>query len=64
MNPVAEVLSTVFGVVLVGAIAFEIRQRRRRLRELYNVLDAEDRQVVADLDHMVANGVLTPYAIG
>lgn len=64
MNPVAEVLSTVFGVILVGAIAFEIRQRRRRLRELYNVLDAEDRQVVADLDHMVANGVLKPYAIG
>jgi hypothetical protein len=64
MNPVAEVLSTVFGIVLVGAIAFEIRQRRRRLRELYNVLDAEDRQVVADLDQMVANGILQPYAIG
>ncbi|MFM2004840.1 MAG: hypothetical protein RLZZ09_495 [Pseudomonadota bacterium] len=64
MNPVAEVLSTVFGIVLVGAIAFEIRQRRKRLRELYNVLDAEDRQVVADLDQMVANGILQPYAIG
>lgn len=64
MNPVAEVLSTVFGIVLVGAIAFEIRQRRKQLRELYNVLDAEDRQVVADLDQMVANGILQPYAIG
>ncbi len=61
MNPVAEVLSTVFGVVLVGAIAYEIRQRRKRLRDLYNVLDAEDKQVVADLDQMVASGLLQPY---
>ncbi|MCF7967924.1 MAG: hypothetical protein K9K68_02030 [Methylococcaceae bacterium] len=64
MNPVAEVLSTVFGVVLVGAIAYEISQRRKRLRELYNVLDAEDKHVVADLDMMVANGQLAPYVIG
>jgi hypothetical protein len=64
MNPVAEVLSTVFGVVLVGAIAYEINQRRKRLRELYNVLDAEDKHVVADLDMMVANGQLAPYVIG
>jgi predicted MarR family transcription regulator len=64
MNPVAEVLSTVFGIVLVGAIAFEIRQRRKRLRDLYNVLDAEDKNVVAELDMMVANGQLEPYVIG
>jgi predicted MarR family transcription regulator len=64
MNPVAEVLSTVFGIVLVGAIAFEIRQRRKRLRDLYNVLDAEDKNVVAELDMMVANGQLEPYLIG
>lgn len=61
MNPVAEVLSTVFGVVLVGAIAFEIRQRRKSLRELYNVLDVQDKSIVADLDHMVAAGKLQPH---
>jgi hypothetical protein len=61
MNPVSEVLSTVFGIVLVGAIAYEIRHRRKRLRELYNVLDAEDKQVVADLDQLVASGLLKPY---
>jgi hypothetical protein len=61
MNQVTEVLTTVFGLVLIGAIAVEIRQRRKRLRELYNVLDAEDKQVVADLDQLVATGVLKPY---
>lgn len=61
MNQVTEVLTTAFGFILIGAIAFEIRQRRKRLRELYNVLDAEDKHVVADLDHLVATGILKPY---
>lgn len=61
MNQVSEVLTTVFGVVLVGAIAFEIGRRRRHLRDLYNVLDAEDKGAVAELDHMVATGVLQPF---
>ncbi len=64
MNAIGESITTVFGIVLVAAIALEIRQRRKRLRELYNVLDAEDRQLVADLDTLVANGILQPYAGG
>ena len=64
MNSIGEAITAVFGIVLVAAIALEIRQRRKRLRELYNVLDAEDRQLVADLDTLVANGILQPYAGG
>jgi hypothetical protein len=30
--------------------------------DLYNVLDEEDRQVVAELDQMVAAGLLQPFA--
>lgn len=62
MNQVTEILSTLFGVVLVGAIGFEITRRRKHLRELYNVLDEEDKHVVAELDAMVASGVLQPFA--
>jgi hypothetical protein len=61
MNQVTEVLTTVFGVVLIGAIAYEIKRRRKHLRELYNVLDAEDKHVVAELDQMVASGLLQPF---
>lgn len=61
MNQVTEVLTTLFGVVLIGAIAFEITRRRKHLRELYNVLDEEDKHVVAELDQMVASGLLQPY---
>jgi hypothetical protein len=50
MNQVTEVLATVFGFALIGAMAYEIKRRRKHLRELYNVLDAEDKHVVAELD--------------
>lgn len=61
MNQVSEVLTALFGFVLVGAIAFEIKRRRKHLRDLYDVLDQEDRHVVAALDRMVASGQLQPY---
>lgn len=61
MNQVSEVITSVFGIVLLAAIGFEIRRRRTRLRELYNVLDQEDLAVVSDLDEMLKNGLLKPY---
>ena len=61
MNQVTEVLATVFGFALIGAMAYEIKRRRKHLRELYNVLDAEDKHVVAELDQMVASGLLQPF---
>jgi hypothetical protein len=60
MNQVSELLTTVFGVVLGGEIAYEIKRRRKHLCDLYNVLDEEDKHVVAELDQMVAAGVLQP----
>lgn len=60
MNQVTEVFTTVFGIILIGAIAFEIKRQRKKLRNLYNVLDAEDKALVAELDNMVASGQLMP----
>ncbi|MBM4200183.1 MAG: hypothetical protein FJ189_02735 [Gammaproteobacteria bacterium] len=61
MEQFNHALTTFFGVVLLGALGYEISRRRRKLRDLYNVLDAEDRQVVAELDDMVASGRLQRY---
>lgn len=61
MNQVSEVLTSVFGLVLIGAMAYEIKRRRKHLGELYNILDAEDKHVVAELDQMVASGLLQPF---
>jgi hypothetical protein len=61
MNAISETLTSVFGIVLLAAIGYEIRRRRKRLRELYNVLDAEDRLMVADLDQLLLAGEIKPY---
>lgn len=61
MNAVSEALTSVFGLVLIAAIGYEIRRRRKRLRELYNVLDEEDQLIVADLDEMLKAGQLKSY---
>ncbi len=61
MNSVSEIITSAFGIILLAAVGYELKQRRKRLRELYNVLDAEDKHVVADLDEMVKHGLITPY---
>ncbi len=62
MNSVSDIITSAFGMILLAALAYELKQRRKRLRELYNVLDAEDKQVVADLDEMVKHGLIMPYS--
>jgi hypothetical protein len=61
MNQVSEAITTVFGFVLIVAIGYELRRRRKRLRELYNVLDHEDVAVIADLDNLLQSGALKQY---
>ena len=61
MGQVSEAMT--FGIVLMVAIGYEVRRQRRRLRALYNVLDAEDRSVVAELDSLVASGALVPKIV-
>lgn len=61
MNQVSEAITSVFGIILIAAIGYELRRRRKKLRELYNVLDHEDLAVVADLDDMLKKGVLKTY---
>ena len=61
MEQFNHALTTAFGIALLGALGYEISRRRRKLRDLYNVLDAEDKHVVAELDDLVASGRLQPY---
>jgi hypothetical protein len=44
-------------------MAFEIKRRRDHLRELYDELDSEHRQVVHELDDLVDRGELKPYSL-
>jgi hypothetical protein len=48
-------------VLAVGYLVYEIDRRQRKLREVFDVLDAEDAAITARLEDMVASGELQPY---
>ncbi|MFM8442727.1 MAG: hypothetical protein ACKN9W_05195 [Methylococcus sp.] len=61
MEQFNQTLTTVFGLLLVTAIGYEIRNRRKKLREVYNLLDSEDKALVSELEQMLAAGQLQRY---
>jgi hypothetical protein len=61
MEQISNTLTLVFGAALVAALGFEIQRKRRRLREIYSVLEADDAQAVAELDRLVDSGGLKPW---
>jgi hypothetical protein len=61
MENLSHTITTIIGVAMVGWIAFEIDRRRKKLREVYNVLESKDKHIIGDLEHMVELGLLKPY---
>ena len=54
---------TIFmGALALGYFVYEIDRRQRKLREVFDVLDADDAKITARLEDMVASGELQPYA--
>ncbi|WP_045226575.1 hypothetical protein [Methyloterricola oryzae] len=61
MDKVSEIVTTLFGAVVIAAMGFEINRRRKHLREVYDVLDSDTKHVAATLEEMVSQGALRPY---
>ena len=57
----SEYLTIFMSVLAVGYLVYEIDRRQRKLREVFDVLDAEDAAITARLEDMVASGELQPY---
>ena len=57
----SDYLTIFMSVLAVGYFVYEIDRRQRKLREVFDVLDAEDAAITARLEDMVANGELQPY---
>jgi hypothetical protein len=57
----SDYLTIFMGVLAVGYLVYEIDRRQRKLREVFDVLDAEDAAITARLEDMVASGELRPY---
>ena len=50
------------GALALGYIVWEIERRRRRLHDVFDVLDEDDAAITAGLEAMVESGELQPYA--
>lgn len=61
MGQVSEAVTLFFAAVMVGALGFEISRRRKRLREVYDVLDKETRHIATELEQLIEQGKLVPY---
>jgi hypothetical protein len=57
----SDYLTLFMSVLAVGYFVYEIDRRQRKLREVFDVLDAEDAAITARLEDMVASGELQPY---
>jgi hypothetical protein len=58
----ADYLAIFMSALALGYMVYEIDRRRRKLHEVFDVLDADDARITAGLEAMVENGELKPYA--
>jgi hypothetical protein len=61
LDRAGEVLSLVLGALALGYLVYEIERRRRKLHDLWDVLDGEDAVITDTLEDMVESGELRPF---
>jgi hypothetical protein len=57
-----DIITLVMGALAVGYVVYEIERRRRKLHDVWDVLDEEDAFLTQKLEDMVDSGELQPYA--
>ncbi len=55
-----NLLTGLTGALLLTWFGFEVSRRRKKLRELYNVLDHDDRAMTLHLEALVKSGEIKP----
>ena len=56
-----DILTLLMGALAVGYVVYEIERRRRKLHDVWDVLDEEDALLTEKLEEMVESGELQPY---
>jgi hypothetical protein len=56
-----EAISVVLGALALAYLVYEIDRRKRKLRDLFHVLDGGEADISADLLNIVESGELQPY---
>jgi hypothetical protein len=60
----ANIVTGLAAALAVTYLGLEISRRRRQLREVYDVLGTDDRQICIALEQMVEDGMLKPWRPG
>jgi hypothetical protein len=58
----SDYVAMFMGALAVGYLVYEIDRRRRKLHDVFDVLDEDDVYITKSLEDMVANGEIQPYA--
>jgi hypothetical protein len=64
LDRLGEVVSVILGALALGYLIYEIDKRKRKLNDLFYVLNGEDADISAELTGMVERGELQPYVRG
>jgi len=64
LDRVGEIVSVILGALALAYLVYEIDRRKRKLSDLFHVLDSEDAEISAELTSMVESGELQPYVRG
>ena len=56
-----DILAMFMSALAVGYVVYEIERRRRKLHDVWDVLDEEDALLTEKLEDMVESGELRPY---
>jgi hypothetical protein len=57
-----DIVAMFMSALAVGYVVYEIERRRRKMYDIWNVLDEEDALLTAELEDMVESGELQPFA--
>jgi hypothetical protein len=58
----SDYVAALIGALAVGYLVYQIDRRRRKLHEVFDVLDADDVSITKELEDLAACGELQPYA--
>jgi hypothetical protein len=56
-----DILALFMSALALGYMVYEIERRRRKLHDVWDVLDSEDALLTERLEDMVVSGELQPY---
>ena len=57
----SDYVAIFMSALALGYLVYEIDRRRRKLHDVFDVLDADDAHITERLEDMVASGELQPY---